>query len=58
MLDYAFVPINIMVSLLIMGLGYLLGGWTLAISWLVWGIGVRMVTVLHATCAVNSTSHM
>ena len=58
MLDYAFVPINILVSLLIMGLGYLLGGWTLAISWLVWGVGVRMVTVLHATWAVNSASHM
>lgn len=57
-LDYGFVPVNIVVSLAIMGIGYALGGWTLAMSWLVWGVFVRMVFVLHSTWLVNSASHM
>ncbi len=58
MLDYAFVPINLIVSALIMAVGYALGGWDLAWSWLVWGVAVRMVFVLHSTWLVNSASHM
>lgn len=58
MLDYAFVPLNLGLSALIMGAGYAVGGWTLAWSWLVWGVGVRMVFVLHSTWLVNSASHM
>lgn len=57
-MDYGFVPINVIVSLAIMGAGYAIGGWTLAMSWLVWGVFVRMVFVLHSTWLVNSASHM
>jgi stearoyl-CoA desaturase (delta-9 desaturase) len=41
-----------------MALGYAWGGWPIAISWLVWGVAVRMVFVLHSTWLVNSASHM
>ncbi|MEZ6137438.1 MAG: fatty acid desaturase [Pirellulaceae bacterium] len=58
MLDYAFIPLNVFSSLAIMGAGYLYGGWPYAVSWLVWGVGVRMVFVLHSTWLVNSASHM
>lgn len=57
-LDYAFIPINVLVSLAIMGAGYAFGGWDVAISWLVWGVAVRMVFVLHSTWLVNSASHI
>jgi stearoyl-CoA desaturase (delta-9 desaturase) len=40
------------------GIGYLIGGPGLAASWLVWGVCVRMVGVLHVTWFVNSASHM
>lgn len=58
MLDYAFIPINLIASALFMVAGYALGGWPLAISWLVWGVGMRMIFVLHSTWLVNSASHM
>ncbi|MCA9127977.1 MAG: fatty acid desaturase [Planctomycetales bacterium] len=57
-LDYLFIPINVAMSLVIMGLGYAVGGWNLALSWLVWGVAVRMALVLHSTWLVNSASHM
>jgi len=40
------------------GLGYLWGGTPLAVSFLVWGVFVRLVFVLHSTWFVNSASHM
>ncbi|MEC8553495.1 MAG: fatty acid desaturase [Planctomycetota bacterium] len=57
-LDYGFVPVNLALSGILFGIGYWLGGMTLALSWLVWGVGVRMVAVLHSTWLVNSASHM
>ncbi|MEM7477902.1 MAG: fatty acid desaturase [Planctomycetota bacterium] len=57
-LDYGFVPVNLALSALLFGLGYAWGGSELAVSWLVWGVGVRMVFVLHSTWLVNSASHM
>jgi stearoyl-CoA desaturase (delta-9 desaturase) len=57
-LDAAFLPINIVFAAALMGLGYAIGGWDLALSWLVWGTCVRMVMVLHSTWLVNSASHM
>lgn len=57
-LDYAFIPINLFLSLAITGAGYAIGGSDLAISWLVWAVAVRMVFVLHSTWLVNSASHM
>ncbi len=37
--------------------GAAIGGWTLGISWLVWGVAVRTVFVYHGTWFVNSASH-
>jgi stearoyl-CoA desaturase (delta-9 desaturase) len=38
--------------------GWLYGGWWMAASFLVWGLFVRLVFVLHSTWFVNSASHM
>ena len=57
-LEYAFIPLNVALSAVIMGAGYLVGSWPLAISWLVWAVFVRMVFVLHSTWLVNSASHI
>lgn len=53
-----FLPSQIALGLAILGAGYALGGWPMAISFLVWGVFVRMVAVLHVTWFVNSASHM
>jgi fatty-acid desaturase len=58
LLNYLFLPVNLVLSLIIFGAGYAVGGWSLAVSWLVWGVAVRMVFVLHSTWLVNSASHM
>ncbi|MCA9191899.1 MAG: fatty acid desaturase [Planctomycetales bacterium] len=58
MLEYAFIPLNVGLSVILGLLGYYLGGSTLAVSWLVWAVAVRMVFVLHSTWFVNSASHM
>lgn len=39
------------------GLGYLAGGHALAMSWLLWGVAIRIVFVYHGTWFVNSASH-
>jgi stearoyl-CoA desaturase (delta-9 desaturase) len=57
-LDYLFLPLHIAVGLGLFGLGYWLGGTEMAVSFLVWGMFVRLVAVLHATWMVNSASHM
>ncbi len=57
-LDYAFFPLNFVTSVLLTAAGYMVGDWPLAMSWLVWGVCVRMVFVLHSTWLVNSASHM
>lgn len=57
-LDVAFVPINVVVSLILAGIGYAIGGTQLAVSWVVWAVAVRMVFVLHSTWLVNSASHI
>jgi stearoyl-CoA desaturase (delta-9 desaturase) len=42
---------------LLMGVGTLVGGWMLGLSWLIWGVAVRTVFVFHATWFVNSAAH-
>jgi fatty-acid desaturase len=39
-------------------IGHLVGGLPMALSFLVWGMFVRLVGVLHTTWLVNSASHM
>jgi stearoyl-CoA desaturase (delta-9 desaturase) len=57
-MDWMFLPAHIAVSLLLFGVGYWFGGLALGTSLVVWGMFVRLVTVLHATWMVNSVSHM
>ena len=38
--------------------GYAVGGWQLGLSWLVWGMCVRMVAAYHSTWFVNSATHL
>lgn len=53
-----FLPIHIVFGAAMTGAGYLYGGLPVAISWLVWGVCLRMVLVLHTTWFVNSASHI
>lgn len=60
-----FLPLHIVSGLAIMGLGYAYGEWVshstgplMAASFLVWGVFLRLVFVLHSTWFVNSASHM
>lgn len=53
-----FLPSHFILGLILMGAGYALGGWPMAASFVVYGIFVRLVLVLHATWLVNSASHM
>ncbi len=57
-LEKYFLPLHIAFGALVFGAGYAIGGSTLALSWLVWIVAVRMVFVLHSTWFVNSASHM
>ena len=53
-----FLPSHFVFGLLLMAAGYAYGGWYMAASFLVWGVFVRLVFVLHSTWFVNSASHM
>ena len=57
-LDKMFLASNIFVGLSLSGVGYWMGGFPMAISFLVWGSFVRMAFVMHSTWFVNSASHM
>ena len=56
--DMMFLPSHFLLGAAMMGAGYALGGWPMAMSFLVWGMFVRLVGVLHVTWFVNSASHM
>lgn len=45
-------------GLTLLGAGWLVGGWQLGTSWLVWGMCVRMVAAYHSTWFVNSATHL
>ena len=44
-------------ALVIYFTGFLIGGYDLAVSFLVWGVGLRMACVLHFTWITNSVCH-
>lgn len=48
---------QLLLALVLAGVGYWLGGIALASSWVVWGIGVRTVVVYHVTWLINSACH-
>ncbi len=53
-----FLPLHFASGFLLMGIGYAMGGWPMAASFVVWCMFVRLVFVLHSTWLVNSASHM
>ncbi len=58
LLGHLFLPIHILSGVALLGIGYWIGGTSMAISFLVWGLFVRLVIVFHVTWLVNSASHM
>lgn len=57
-LDRTFLLWQIVFSAGVFAVGYLWGGFPVAISLLVWGVFLRMVIVLHATWCINSVTHI
>ncbi len=57
-LERHFLTIHILFGATIALAGYLVGGSTLAFSWFLWVVPVRLVAVLHTTWFVNSASHI
>ena len=45
-------------GLVLLGSGWVIGGWQLGVSLLVWGMCVRMVVAYHSTWFVNSATHL
>lgn len=57
-LDRTFLFWQMLFGATLFGFGYLGGGMAMALSFLVWGMFVRLVLVLHSTWFVNSASHI
>lgn len=57
-LDRTFLLWQIVIAVTLGAIGYAFGGWQMAASFLVWGVFVRMVVVLHATWCINSVTHV
>ena len=60
-----FIPIHVVTGLMMIGLGYIYGEWvsystgpTMAASFVVWGIFLRLALVLHSTWFVLSLIHI
>lgn len=53
---YYLIPQLVLAGILY-GTAYLVSGHQLALSWVVWGICIRMVVLYHATWFVNSAAH-
>jgi stearoyl-CoA desaturase (delta-9 desaturase) len=57
-LDRTFILWHLAMAAALFGLGYAYGGTPMGWSFLVWGLFVRLVYVLHSTWFVNSATHM
>jgi stearoyl-CoA desaturase (delta-9 desaturase) len=57
-IGYMFLPSHFLLAGILAAAGYAYGGAFMATSFIVWGIFVRLVFVLHSTWFVNSASHM
>mgnify|MGYP006421424855 CR=1 FL=1 len=53
---YLWLP-QLVLSVALLAIGWAVGGWTLGVSWVVWGVVVRTVFVYHTTWFVNSAAH-
>ncbi|MFM8890322.1 MAG: acyl-CoA desaturase [Planctomycetia bacterium] len=49
---------HVLIGAALLASGWWLGGPRLGVSWLVWGLALRMVIVFHVTWLVNSATHM
>ena len=56
-LDRSWLWLHATAGLLLLGTGWLAGGWPMAASFVVYGLFVRLVYVFHITWLVNSASH-
>jgi fatty-acid desaturase len=50
-------PITLTGTLLLVG-GALIGGWKLGLSWVLWGVLLRVTVGFHVTWLVNSATHL
>jgi len=57
-LDRTFLLWQFVMGLTLAGIGYLMGGGVMALSFVIWGMFVRMVIVLHTTWCINSVTHL
>jgi len=57
-LHQTFLVWHFLIGAALLGSGWWLYGRDVGISWLVWGLAVRMVIVFHITWLVNSATHM
>ncbi|MEO0513800.1 MAG: fatty acid desaturase [Planctomycetota bacterium] len=53
---YFWVP-QIVLAAILLGIGWAIGGWSLGVSWVVWGVALRCIFVFHSTWFVNSAAH-
>jgi fatty-acid desaturase len=58
LLDRTFLWWHLGLGIILLGTGWLVGGLNTGISYVVWGMFVRLVYVLHITWAVNSATHI
>ena len=45
-------------GMVLLGSGALIGGWKLGLSWLLWGVLLRVTVGFHVTWLVNSATHL
>ncbi|HEY3395154.1 MAG TPA: acyl-CoA desaturase, partial [Lacipirellulaceae bacterium] len=62
-IHHLFLPSHLATGVVLFLIGYFatgigLGGWRAGLSMVFWGLGVRMVYVLHVTWMINSVTHM
>ena len=57
-LDRTFILWHLVLSFSFFGIGYAIGGASLGWSLVVWGVFLRMISLLHATWLINSATHM
>ncbi len=54
---YFWMP-QLVLTIALFGLGFWVGGLNMALSWIIWGVGVRTTFVYHVTWLVNSGCHL
>ena len=53
---YLWLP-QLVLAIALLAIGWAVGGWTMGVSWVVWGVFLRIVFVYHTTWFVNSAAH-